>query len=217
MASRSGWILAVAALAALPAAAQVTPSERTAMAAAHNAVREDAVPWPVPELPAIVWSATRESGAQTYANLCVFQHSPGALLGQYGENLYASTSSESPVPRPTPAAVVAAWGGEAADYDYASNSCAPFPAQCGHYTQIVLRPAALLGCGVALCGPATSPFPPPNNVFDWWIWVCQYDVEQTTARPYLCDYGAGSVVCDNRGIFRDGVESGSVGRWSAHT
>lgn len=217
-AGKSTWLFVLILAAGLRLAeAQVTPTDRTEFVAGHNAIREDAIPWPFPSLAPLGWSATRETASQTHAAGCAFQHSAGAILGQYGENLYASSSTEVVVPRPSAATATAEWGAENADYDYATNSCAPFPAQCGHYTQIVLRAATLVGCGIQECLPATSPFLPPFNTHNWWIWVCQYDSPQTSSRPYMCDYGAGSVVCDNRGVFRDGLESGSLGRWSALT
>jgi hypothetical protein len=68
--------------------------------------------------------------------------------------------------------VVAAWSGEAADYDHAANSCAEGK-QCGHYTQLVWRGTARVGCAHRVCtinwpfGPAT-----PGS---WDFWVCDYE------------------------------------------
>ncbi|CAN8327317.1 unnamed protein product [Cochlearia groenlandica] len=61
----------------------------------------------------------------------------------------------------SPAQAVAMWIGEKSYYDYYSNSCHG-PA-CGHYTQIVWRGSARLGCGKAKCGSGAS------------IIVCNYD------------------------------------------
>ena len=43
---------------------------------------------------------------------------------------------------------VSSWASEAADYDYASNTCAGV---CGHYTQVVWATSTKLGCGVSTC------------------------------------------------------------------
>jgi hypothetical protein len=65
--------------------------------------------------------------------------------------------------------VVQAWASEAADYDYASNSCAPGKV-CGHYTQLVWRNSTLVGCAYARC-TQNSPF---DGVPTWDFWVCDY-------------------------------------------
>ena len=209
-ASLACWLLIASA-----AVAQLTAPERTQLVIAHNTVREDATPVPIPLLPAMAWNATLETTAQAYASGCIYQHSPGAMVGQYGENLYASTSSETPVPRPTPATVVSYWGSEKAAYNYAANSCSGV---CGHYTQIVKRTATQVGCGIALCSAATSPFQPPFDQYSWNLYVCQYQTGQTADRPYYCDYnrdGAVTDVCDSRGIFVSGFETANLSRWSA--
>ena len=46
---------------------------------------------------------------------------------------------------------MSAWVSEAADYDYATNTCS---AVCGHYTQIVWRDTQDVGCGIKNCTPA---------------------------------------------------------------
>jgi hypothetical protein len=203
---------------ALPAMSQVTTQERSDLVVMHNTVREDAAPVPIPLLQAILWSGTLETSAQTYTNGCIYQHSPGALGGLYGENLYASTSTEIPVPRPTPAAVVSSWAAETAQYNYSANTCSGV---CGHYTQIVGRTATQVGCGVALCSPATTPFTsPPFNTTNWYLYVCQYQTGQSGGRPYLCDYdrnGSFEAVCDTRGVFVDGLETTDMSRWQSHT
>ena len=47
---------------------------------------------------------------------------------------------------------VSSWASEAADYDYASNTCAGV---CGHYTQVVWATSTKLGCGVSTCAGLT--------------------------------------------------------------
>jgi pathogenesis-related protein 1 len=62
----------------------------------------------------------------------------------------------------SPEQVVDSWGSEKADYDYANNSCAPGK-MCGHYTQMVWRTTATVGCARAVC---------EDNLQQ--VWVCQY-------------------------------------------
>jgi len=190
------------------------------MVLTHNAVRADAIPIPMAPLALVTWSSTLQTTAQAWANVCSFTHSgvPGL-----GENLFASSSTVDPVPRPDPATVLANWGSEKAFYNYAGNSCTapPIPGTCGHYTQVIWRSSVLIGCGIKECLPATSPFPPPFNTHNWYIWVCQYSPAGNVGgeRPYLCDYdlnGTFESVCDGRGIFVDSYEVG-IGRWSAKT
>lgn len=108
---------------------------------AHNDVRARAVPSPLPTLPPVGWSDDVAAVATAWAKRCVFEHSGGPL----GENLaiFSSTST-------TPEEVVQAWASEAADYDYATNACAP-QAQCGHYTQVVWRGSTSIGCAAVAC------------------------------------------------------------------
>jgi uncharacterized protein YkwD len=137
------------------------PAAMDGMTAAHNQVRAAATPAPATPLNDLTWSAAIASTAQTYAGHCVFEHSGG----QYGENLFAEYGEMS-----TPAQVVDAWAGEAANYHYATNTCDSGEV-CGHYTQLVWAETARLGCGRATCH-VNSPFP---NGGAWILWVCNYD------------------------------------------
>ncbi|MEO7034731.1 MAG: CAP domain-containing protein [Polyangiaceae bacterium] len=135
------------------------PAAQQGMTAAHNAARAAVMPAATPAIPPLGWSAELAATAQAWAAGCKFQHSGG----KYGEDLYASAGQAV-----TPQAVVDSWVGEAKDYDYAANSCSGV---CGHYTQVVWRDSAKLGCGVTNCS-TNSPF---NGFPDWQIWVCNYD------------------------------------------
>jgi pathogenesis-related protein 1 len=133
------------------------PTAVAGITAAHNAARAAAMPPASPDLPPFEWSGEVAAVAQTYAEKCTFQHSGG----MYGENLYATSGSS------TPAEVVKSWVSESANYDYATDTC---KAVCGHYTQVVWRGSAHLGCGVANCMD-NSPF----GGGAWQFWVCNYD------------------------------------------
>jgi pathogenesis-related protein 1 len=213
------WILFTAWLAvAAPGHAQVTQADRDSMVDAHNVVRGTAIPYPVPALAPVSWSAVLETSTQIHADLCVYGHSgtPGV-----GENIYAFASIPDPVPKPPPSFVVVTWESERAFYAYATNTCSPppIPGTCGHYTQEVWRSSTSIGCGVKYC-EINSPFGP--GFPHWYFWVCQYspagNVNPAVNRPYLCDYdsnGSFESVCVG-GIWVDGFEIGTA-RWSAKT
>ena len=114
----------------------------TEMLAAHNRVRGGV------GVPPLEWSAQLAAVAQQWASELAasgkFAHRP---KGRYGENLFEIHGA-----RATPAEIVAAWAGEAKDYDAARNVCHTGKV-CGHYTQLVWRKTTLVGCRVARLGP----------------------------------------------------------------
>ncbi|KAG5407601.1 hypothetical protein IGI04_013720 [Brassica rapa subsp. trilocularis] len=71
---------------------------------------------------------------------CALEHSSEP----YGENIAWSSGDMSGVE------AVNMWVSEQADYDYGSNTCASGK-QCGHYTQIVWKNSARLGCAKVSC------------------------------------------------------------------
>ena len=133
------------------------PAELEGITAAHNDARASVDPPASPPIPPLEWDPTLAAYAQSWADGCVWQHSSGP----YGENLYANSATVAG------ADVVAGWVAEEADYDYASNSCANV---CGHYTQVVWRNSARLGCGMAYCASGA-----PWGGGAWSMWVCSYD------------------------------------------
>ena len=130
------------------------------MTAAHNAARAAVMPEATPPLPQMEWSSTVAASAQAFVDNCVFADTGPP----YGSNAFAGTGKY------TPAEVVAAWVAEDANYDYATNTCAP-SAECGHYTQVVWRDSTELGCGMANC-TANNPF---GGSGAWQLWVCNYN------------------------------------------
>jgi hypothetical protein len=128
---------------------------------AHNQVRAGASPSPSPALPSMTWAGDLAAAAQRYAARCDFSHDPDR--GPVGENL----SVNAPPGWRMGENVVIGWAEEAADYDYATDTCA---AVCGHYTQIVWRDSVELGCGVATCNGGIDGFTGDAGE----IWVCRY-------------------------------------------
>ena len=129
---------------------------------AHNASRANAgPPTPSPALTPLTWNDAAAATATAWAAGCTWMHNPNR--GNFGENIAAFTGTSSPT------ATVQLWDGEKADYDYANNSC-PAGKQCGHYTQLVWRNTASVGCSAASCTTG-SPFKGSAN---WQFLVCDY-------------------------------------------
>ena len=135
------------------------PLDPATMVAAHNQ-------WRIKTgVPALKWSNNLTASAQQWADQltrkgCIMKHSTSAN----GENIYWAGAAQrsdgtSSMQEITEQNVVDAWGNEVKDYDYASNSC---HGVCGHYTQVVWKSTAEVGCGMAACSDKAQ------------IWVCQY-------------------------------------------
>jgi hypothetical protein len=154
----------------------------------HNAVRAGASagvilsPTPSPPLSALVWSTSAEAIAKAWAEGCVYQHNGGRSADgiQRGENIAATAPGGRA--DATPAHIVGLWAGEWPDYDHATNSCASGKV-CGHYTQVVWRGTARVGCARARC-TTNSPF--GASFPTWDLFVCDYEPpgNYTGQRPY---------------------------------
>jgi pathogenesis-related protein 1 len=155
-----------------PAAGTGEPAALAGITAAHNQVRAGVGVAP------LTWSATLAATAQQWANACTDREPPAGFIDHnadrstghpyyVGENLFASSGPA------TAAAAVAAWASEAANYNYAANSCAGV---CGHYTQVVWNTTREVGCAIAAC---------PSLAFGNVI-VCDYGPGGNVngARPY---------------------------------
>jgi pathogenesis-related protein 1 len=138
-------------------------SDGCALLDAHNRVRAAAQPAPVPALEPLSWSDAAAQAAGDWARGCAWYHDPTLSARGLGQNLYAASYP------PTPDGVVASWASEAADYDRATNTCAPAKV-CGHYTQLVWRSTRQVGCATVRCTTG-SPFPGGGA---WWYVACDY-------------------------------------------
>jgi uncharacterized protein YkwD len=128
---------------------QGSSTEAQRLVDAHNRVRAKHCAKP------LAWSAKLAQVAQQWANSlrdkgCVFGHSGGS----FGENLAAGTSGTLDAED-----VVKMWYDEVSQYRFPNGG---FSAQTGHFTQVVWRGTARVGCGRSQC-----------NGMD--IWVCEYD------------------------------------------
>ena len=131
---------------------------------AHNLVRSQADAGDAVALPPLAWSVELASLAQAHADDLAAGGCELSSSGSgYGENL--TYFSQQVVAQK----VVEEWGAEKNCYTYGmfmtTDICATKCDQCGHYTQIVWRSTAELGCGYADCGGDAS----------GQIWVCYYN------------------------------------------
>ncbi|MCK8600455.1 CAP domain-containing protein [Desulfoferrobacter suflitae] len=117
--------------------------------------------------PALIWNSTIGTSAQTYANSCPLVHSGSA----YGENIAFAGYNQ------TPQGVVDRWYAEEQYYDYSNPGFSLDPNEpIGHFTQVVWKSTAHIGCGCVTGCPGTYQS----------ICVCQYD----PAGNYVGQYAA---------------------------
>jgi len=138
------------------------PSSSTGSAAqmylaTHNHVRSAHAASP------LTWSNTLANAAQTWANRCQTVHSGGSV-GPYGENLAWGT------PGFNQTGAVNFWAAEASQYN-------PRHPQMSHFTQLVWRNTARVGCASANCPRLMN-----NNVGVFH--VCEYDPPGNYAGQY---------------------------------
>jgi pathogenesis-related protein 1 len=125
------------------------PPAVAGITAAHNRVRARV------GVPPLQWNAALAEVARRWANACVDREPPRGMIdhssgrvegfaGPLGENLYATTAPVAEVEQ-----AVRSWADEAANYDYASNTCKG--GVCGHYTQVAWRATREVGCAVGSC------------------------------------------------------------------
>src|SRR5258708_14280669 len=132
------------------ATSTLATQDRDAVLTAHNDARKNEVPGNNGgTLPNMEWDDALATASQTYADTLV-RTKCGAIdhdanRGDVGENLAQGSTTDASAPPQSGADAVKSWVAEKADYTYASNTCAPEKA-CGHYTQVVWRDTAKVGC-----------------------------------------------------------------------
>jgi glioma pathogenesis-related protein 2 len=121
------------------------PTLRSAELAIHNADRA------LHGCPALKLDASLNSAAQTYATYLAtthqFTHSPDALKGKYGENLYKAWGYPTLVYKSGTASN--SWYTEAANYDYQTGTSLPGKAS-GHFTAMIWKSVTSVGFGYAI-------------------------------------------------------------------
>lgn len=130
--------------------AMPTSNDKSALTI-HNALRQKH------NAPPLEWDDELAKYAANYAAQCQFKHSKGG----YGENLAAGFPSTKDA--------IETWYAEKKYYSYRFPG---YSAKTGHFTQIVWKSTAKLGCAVAVCdGKHGTPgnylvceYSPPGNV-----------------------------------------------------
>jgi pathogenesis-related protein 1 len=145
--------------------AQAESFDATEMLAVHNHWRTKVGSPPLIYSPELAASSQRWADHLKVENHCRMQHSQPD--GKYGENLYWASAirwsdGKREVQQVSPQKVVDTWGNEVKDYNYALNSCTQGK-MCGHYTQVVWKSTARVGCAFAVCADSSEQ-----------VWVCQY-------------------------------------------
>lgn len=118
----------------------------------HNDIRR------IYKLPDLTWDEGLAKKAKDWAENLRATQNCNLIHGSSGENL-----SWNSMTRYSPEAVVYGWAQECKDYNYNNLSCAP-KKKCGHFTQVVWKKTARVGCGKADCKDGKSE-----------VWVCRYD------------------------------------------
>ena len=133
----------------------VSPDERAALLADHNAWRAHY------GSPALVWddnlAVYAGAWATQLANTNTFEHRPN---NTYGENIWTGTAGWFPITD-----VTKSWSDEVKDYNIATNTCSA-GAVCGHFTQVVWYTTRRIGCGKATGGGqdyVVCNYDPPGN------------------------------------------------------
>jgi pathogenesis-related protein 1 len=96
---------------------------------------------------ALTLNTALNASTTAYAAQCVFAHSKQDPAGQYGENLYASTSSTTGMKD-----AVNSWVAEVAKYNYSKPE---FSSATGHFTQVVWKNTKTVTCAIASCKKGT--------------------------------------------------------------
>lgn len=136
--------------------------------------------------PAVTYNNSLADAAFAWASNCVSNHSGDAA----GENLIIGS--------PDMASAIDTWGGERDLYDFITPT--GFSKETGHFTQLVWKDTASVGCGAVDCTGKTE--------IDGFLVVCQY-------------WPRGNVIDENNALFRANVQEqvregvrGDVGRGS---
>jgi pathogenesis-related protein 1 len=136
--------------------------EQAELVNAHNIWRTQV------HVPLLKWSTTISETAQSHADSLKSSRNckPSHSATDLGENLFWASPTDysdgsSEVQAISPTQVAEYWGSEKVDYDDSTNNCATGK-MCGHYTQMVWKTTAEIGCGRAICKDNSQ------------IWVCNY-------------------------------------------
>ncbi|KAJ5670785.1 uncharacterized protein N7477_006148 [Penicillium maclennaniae] len=151
----------------------------------------------------LVWNETLTEYAQKWAKACVWRHSHGP----YGENLAFGYGNAT--------AAIDAWGDEGKLYDF--HKPTGFTEKTGHFTQLVWKSTAEVGCAAVNCGYTYDKA--RRDTEDEF----QLDARAEDSAPraqgwyVVCEYTpAGNVVGEHDMYFRKNVVPKESGSTSTH-
>uniref|UniRef100_A0A8C6NF48 Uncharacterized protein n=1 Tax=Melopsittacus undulatus TaxID=13146 RepID=A0A8C6NF48_MELUD len=127
-------------------------SDRQEILMLHNKLRGQVYPV-ASNMEYMTWDDELERSAQAWAQQCIWDHGPSALIRSIGQNLAVHWGRYR-----SPAFHVQSWYDEVKDYTYPyPHECNPWcpdkctGAMCTHYTQIVWATTNKIGCAVNVC------------------------------------------------------------------
>ncbi|KFV12619.1 Cysteine-rich secretory protein LCCL domain-containing 2 [Tauraco erythrolophus] len=127
-------------------------SDRQEILMLHNKLRGQVYP-AASNMEYMTWDDELERSAHAWAQQCIWDHGPSALIRSIGQNLAVHWGRYR-----SPAFHVQSWYDEVKDYTYPyPHQCDPWcPEQCAgamctHYTQIVWATTNKIGCAVNTC------------------------------------------------------------------
>ena len=167
----------------------LTAADQQQLLDKHNEGRSNTALGKTPGQPAatnmrqLEWDDELARLSTTWAETCTWAHDPNNTDGENLMTRWSTVNDNDNI-----AVLISAvedWYEEYVDYNFATNSCDPFPAQCGHYTQNVWATTTHVGCGYANCVSSNTNYPfqvifvcrysPPGN------WVGQQPYEAASA------------------------------------
>jgi len=154
------WFLVSVGLGCGPSEGMTSDVDSERMLSAHNNVRAAVGVGPLRWSSRLANSASRWASHLAQDNRCVMKHN------EPGENLYWASpqvwsDGRRERQRVSEDDVVSIWAAERAFYDHGKNTCRQGKV-CGHYTQVVWRDTAEIGCAKSFCSNQGQ------------IWVCHY-------------------------------------------
>uniref|UniRef100_A0A8C0AS62 Cysteine rich secretory protein LCCL domain containing 2 n=1 Tax=Buteo japonicus TaxID=224669 RepID=A0A8C0AS62_9AVES len=127
-------------------------SDRQEILMLHNKLRGQVYP-AASNMEYMTWDDELERSAHAWAQQCIWDHGPSALIRSIGQNLAVHWGRYR-----SPAFHVQAWYDEVKDYTYPyPHECNPWcpekctGSMCTHYTQIVWATTNKIGCAVNVC------------------------------------------------------------------
>ncbi|PWN41269.1 PR-1-like protein, partial [Ceraceosorus guamensis] len=145
------------------------------------------------------WQTKLQAAAQEAANRCKFEHTHG----QWGENIYASTSD------PPVSEVVGSWYNEVNDFGSGG-----FSEATGHFTQIVWSDTDAVGCAKAKCSGNDLGF--GSSFGEGYVVFCEYNPPGNVLGEFQQEVAAPQAASSDRAVRTKNNGSKSSSRRSSY-